>query len=106
MQLELTNRGFLRGEFADEYGHSCSIQESSIVSPACIWLGVNDAEPKIMASETPEGGTGWVPFNVPQNVLLHTRMHLNQEQVREILPLLTHFAEYGFLPREETSNGG
>ena len=69
---KVTNRGFRRVDFTDRYGAACSLQESSLATEAAIWLGVNDP----MAS----------------------RMHLTQEQVAELLPLLQHFAETGYLP--------
>lgn len=71
-----TDRGFDLNNFEDAYGVSCSLQESSSVIHH-VWLGVNDADPQIMASKTPQGGTGWVPYEIPNDVLLTTRMHLN-----------------------------
>lgn len=93
-----TNRGFTNIEFKDFYESECSIQQSSIATENAIWFGINDAEPKIMASDTSEGGTGWVKFEIPKEVSLNTRMHLTQEQVKEILPILKAFAETGELP--------
>lgn len=93
-----TNRGFGSITFKDRYGAECSIQKSSLATEDAIWFGVNDADPKIMASQTKEGGTGWVTFNIPKEVLLTTRMHLTQEQVKELLPILQVFAETGELP--------
>jgi hypothetical protein len=90
-----TPRGFCRYEFKDKYGMKCSLQDSSLATESAIWLGVDDPEPKIMASKTPQGGTGWVPFDIPEDVLLSTRMHLTQEQVKALLPILTYFAETG-----------
>ncbi|AJD92041.1 hypothetical protein JMA_27240 [Jeotgalibacillus malaysiensis] len=51
-----------------------------------------------MASKTKEGGTGWVPYHIPEDVSLNTRMHLTREQVEEILPILQSFVETGDLP--------
>ena len=81
MRLEKTERGFLRMEFNDAYGANCSIQESSNVEPH-IWLGSDDDQQRHHVT----------------GQLMSTRMHLNQEQVRELLPLLTYFAETGYLP--------
>lgn len=66
-----TERGFLRVLFTDRYGEACSLQESSLASEPAIWLGL-------------DGPAG-------------QRMHLTQEQVRELLPLLTRFAGTGML---------
>lgn len=64
-----TVRGFLLGQFWDRYGELCSIQKSSLATEDAIWLGVDEH-----------------------------RMHLTQEQVAALLPLLQHFAETGDLP--------
>lgn len=93
-----TNRGFGNIEFKDRYGAECSIQKSSLAEEDAIWFGVNYADPKIMASQTKEGGTGWVAYDIPKDVLLTTRMHLTQDQVKELLPILQTFAETGELP--------
>lgn len=95
MKKTKTNRGFAIIEFKDRYDSACSLQKSSLATEDCIWFGVDDAEPKIMASQTPEGGTGWVPYPLSENVLLTTRMHLTQEQVKNILPYLQKFVETG-----------
>ena len=50
-----------------------------------------------MASKTPEGGTGWVPFSIPEDVLLTTRMHLNREGAKKLIELLQDFVDTGSL---------
>lgn len=103
LKFKESNRGFVVGNFKDTYNLNCSIQESSSASEACIWLGVDDAKPMIMASQAAEFGintteiTGWVPYPIPDEVLLHTRMHLNQEQARELIKALQIFVETGLL---------
>lgn len=72
MEIKKTERGFARAEFVDLYGTNCSIQESSLATEWAIWLGVDKEDP--------------------------SRMHLSQEMVKKLLPLLEHFAEYGELP--------
>lgn len=94
-----TNRGFDIIEFKDKHGTECSIQKSSLATEDAIWIGVDNANPQIMASKVREGGTGWIPYEIPQGVLLTTRMHLTREQVKELLPILTVFAETGELPK-------
>ena len=95
MEFKKTGRGFALYEFKDSYDKSCSLQESSSAEEEKIWFGINDAEPKIMASKTFQGGTGWVPYPIPEDVLLNTRMHLTRDQVRELLPILINFVETG-----------
>ncbi len=88
-----TNRGFSYIEFKDMYGSECSIQKSSLATEDAIWFGVNSADPEIMVEDK-----GWLPYEIPDSVLLTTRMHLTQEQVKELLPILQTFAETGKLP--------
>jgi len=42
MRLKKTERGFKRGDFMDYYDKPCSIQESSLATCDCIWLGINE----------------------------------------------------------------
>ena len=93
-----TYRGFKLIKFNDLYDKVCNIQESSLATDDAIWIGVQDAEPKIMASKTPQGGTGWVKYDIPDDVLLSTRMHLNREQVKQIIPILQQFVDTGEIP--------
>lgn len=100
IELKPTQRGFERGEFTDYNGVACSIQESSVwADEGVIWLGCNDIGLKRF-----EPYKGWsdVPLeNNPPNGVTHianTRMHLSQSMVRDLLPLLQHFAETGRLP--------
>lgn len=87
-----SDRGFLRGEFRDRNGRDCSIQESSLATEACIWLGIN--EPKLMYLVLNEG---WKEVPLPPGHDIHGRMHLNQEQVAALLPLLQKFVKTGRL---------
>jgi len=106
-----TNRGFDYIEFKDFGDNECSIQKSSLAYVDCIWFGVNNPDPQIMARDAirlglkpVEGGeldNGWVPFNVPKEVLMTTRMHLTRKQVKELLPILKHFVKSGYLPDGE-----
>jgi hypothetical protein len=72
INLESTNRGFLRGEFIDVFGEECSIQESSLADENAIWLGANSK-----------------------------RMHLTQKHVKVLLPLLKNFVKNGDLSEKE-----
>lgn len=97
MRKKKTDRGFVIIEFKDRYDAKCSLQKSSLATEDCIWLGIDDANPKIMASKTTEGGCGWVPYPLSKDVLLTTRMHLTQKQVKKLLPHLQKFVETGNL---------
>ena len=75
-----TARGFELLNFCDDNGDLCDIQRSSSVTEDKIWLGTSNPEPKIMASKTPEGGTGWVDYPLSNDVLINHRMHLTRKQ--------------------------
>lgn len=80
-----TVRGFGLYEFVDRYDARWSIQKSSSAMEDCIWLGIDDPDPKIMASDAIKLGlptrtdTGWVPYKIPDEVLVNTRMHLTRD---------------------------
>lgn len=96
-----TQRGFKTITFKDLYGCGCSIQESSIASVNAIWIGIDDADPQIMAIDAKrynihtDETTGWIPYPIPDEVLLSTRMHLSREQVKKLLPILQNFVDSG-----------
>ncbi len=105
MKATKTNRGFAIIEFPDHYGEKCSLQKSSLAFTEAIWLGTEGRVSRM----TPSGWQDFTPkefeeeFGVGREVLVHSRMHLTQEMVRELLPALQHFAETGELPLEEGS---
>lgn len=78
LKLENTQRGFARADFDDLYGSHCSIQESSLATDNAIWLGVHEGSAQYDNKES-------------------SRMHLNQEQVASLLPLLERFVKTGRL---------
>ncbi len=39
--------------------------------------------------------TGWIPYPIPDDVLLTTRMHLSLEQVKELIPFLQAWVDNG-----------
>ncbi len=101
-----TARGFGLINFKDAHGDECSLQ----ISSACgseeqplgyLWLGVNDANPQIMKSKALEHGlqlppgevSGWMPFPIPKDVSLSTRMHLGEAQVRMLMAAFEQWLE-------------
>lgn len=92
MEISRTNRGFARIEFMDQYGVKCSMQKSSLATGNCIWLGCNDADPKVLVP-----GNGWQPVPMPSQYIANTRMHLNRQQVAKLLPHLIAFVDTGEL---------
>ena len=89
MKFGKTARGFSIIDFKDRYDVECNIQESSLATDDAIWIGCANPEPKIMSDK------GWVPYKIPEYVLINTRMHLTRRQVKELLPILANFVETG-----------
>lgn len=104
MKIEKTQRGFVIANFTDANGVECSAQESSAAQEeALLWLGC-----KAIGLKRFEPYIGWsdVPLqSEPDGIsyIANTRMHLTQTQVRELLPILSHFAEHGCLPEEPSA---
>ena len=102
-KITRTQRGFAIMEFTDRYNTKCSIQKSSLATEDAIWLGIDKANPQIMAHDAHKLGiptpsnNGWVEYKIPEEVLINTRMHLTQEMVIELLPILQRFADTGEL---------
>ena len=92
MEFTNTQRGFSIAEFTDLYGNKCSLQKSSNAEVDAIWFGVGDPEINIMM------GGQWKTVELPEGAIVHSRMHLSQKQVKELLPALQKFAETGELP--------
>lgn len=95
-KVRRTGRGFEIVEFKDHYGAKCSLKASSLAiyskpGTSAVWLGPDDADPKVMAIHAAKHGvktnqtTGWVPYPIPDEVLLTTHMHLNREQVEALI---------------------
>lgn len=105
-KVEKTSRGFEIIKFTDRGGDKCSLQQSSLadyVQPgiSAVWLGVDDANPQVMADKAASVGVttaetcGWVPYPIPEDVLLSTRMHLDRKQVKKLIASLTRWLETG-----------
>lgn len=113
--MRMSERGFEILEFTDANGHACSLQQSSAIGgyddsfdrpgSSFVWLGINDASPLVMAKDAAKVGVetnetvGWVPYPVPDEVLLHTRMHLSREQAETVRDALTNWLEKGSFER-------
>lgn len=91
MEIIRTGRGFKKGSFIDSYGIPCSIQESCAADDARIWLGT---EPKTMTVFEDSMGK-YIEMTIPKNFMIDTRMHLNREQVAELIPILQKFVDTG-----------
>lgn len=104
-----TARGFEIVRFEDHYGHPCSLQVSSLATADAVWLGCDNADPQVLASQAHQFGiatektTGWIPYPVPKDVLLTTRMHLNRDQV---IALIEHLQRWLNADTFQTKGGG
>lgn len=91
-----TSRGFEIIKFKDRNDTECSLQVSSVADYSkpgisAVWIGPEDAEPKVMWKNAASLGVktekteGWVPFPIPTDVLLTTRAHLHREHVQALI---------------------
>lgn len=103
--METTNRGFEIVNFSDHNGVECSLQQSSAIDisasneldhpgSSLLWLGCNNAEPKYFV---PNGNPSWRPVEMPETYVANTRMHLNRQQVIELVTHLQTWLETGSL---------
>ncbi len=76
--IRKSQRGFKYAEFRDRYQQKCSIQESSLATEPCLWLGV----------DTDLNGKD------------SSRMHLTRPMAEELVKALEHFIKTGELPLE------
>ena len=83
LKKDKTSRGFGYYEFNDKYGQKCSLQDSSLATEPAIWFGV---DVNLKGEEIGE------------------RMHLTQEQVKALLPVLIYFADTGEYIRDFKEN--
>lgn len=115
MKYRKTSRGFELVEFSDTHGNECSVQESSAATvegddngQGFLWIGIDDAKPQILATVAERLGlplptgevSGWVPYPVHDDVMMTTRMHLNESQVRELVDVLNGWLNNGTLKRK------
>jgi hypothetical protein len=90
-------------EFRDSYDRECSLQTSSNIDVDALWLGVNGADPRVLAREAASHGVkteetvGWVPYPIPDGVLLSTRMHLDRQGAENLIAALQYWLDTGKL---------
>lgn len=90
IKVGTTERGFSHGKFTDRYGAECSIQDSSLATERCIWLGIDDPTVQVCIQ-----GQGWVDVPLPEDTLVSGRMHLTQDHAKKLIPLLQRFVDTG-----------
>lgn len=92
MKFQNNERGFTIAEFDDLYGNKCIIQKSSAALYDAIWMGISNPVISVMVNGQ------WQDVKIPADAVIHSRMHLSQKMVRDMLPALEHFAKTGELP--------
>ena len=105
-ETKITSRGFEYISFTDRSGVKCGIQQSSLAEycqpgTSAIWIGCDEANPKIMAVNAGKFGiktdqtTGWIDYPVPEDVLMNTRAHLDRKQVKALIKHLQKWVKEG-----------
>ena len=111
MEFGTNIRGFEIAKFVDAYGNQSTVQCSSAIGDyddavdrpgtSFLWIGVDDAKPQIMCSVAERLGVerkdvnGWQSFDIPEEVSLTTRMHLNREQVKDLIDCMQRWLDTG-----------
>jgi hypothetical protein len=67
--------------FIDRYEKRCILQPSSLATQAAIWIGVTETGPQMGMNAN--------------KIVDYGAMHLNQEQVKMLLPVLQKFVKTG-----------
>lgn len=109
--VTVDHQGFPAVKFRDYYDAPCGAEASSTIGDyldslsrpgsSCLWLGVDDPAPQIMAKDAAKLGiqtektTGWIPYPIPPEVLITTKMHLSREQVRGLIVRLQQWLDTG-----------
>lgn len=94
-----SSRGFPLVEFYDHYGKKCSIQASSLAiyqqpGTSAVWLGIDGVEAQVLHGDARKLGIktdatcGRVPYPIPEEVSVTTRMHLDRDQVEGLIERL------------------
>lgn len=99
MEISKDNRGFSYIEFEDVYENECVLQQSSAIGnyedslsrpgSSMIWLGVNKPKCRIMDKN------GWEDYKIPDEVSIHSCMHLNREDVKALINHLNNWLKTG-----------
>ncbi len=91
-------------EFTDSYGEKCSIQASSLANyeqpgTSAVWLGIDGVKAQVLHGDAAKVGVktnaaaGWVPYPIPEQVMVTTRMHLDRDKVQALVNHLQAWLE-------------
>ena len=101
MKKQKTSRGFAYYKFIESNGNICSIQKSSAAEQDLIWLGCDKLD---IQGFTPYGQPeSWASITEEQinekfgtkHINGNNRMHLSQETVSKLIPILQKFVDTG-----------
>jgi hypothetical protein len=96
MEQTKTERGFDLYNFTDRNGVEFSLQKSSIATEDSIWLGADKIGVKeFTAFQGWKDRSEFDDTTLEHHYVANNRMHLTQDQVKELLPILQRFAETG-----------
>ena len=117
VELGETCSGFDQVHFVDAYDDACSVECSTAIGDrdedrnnpgsSFLWLGLDSTNPLVKASDARSVGVettktvGWVPYPIPDEVLLNTRMHLSRKHVAKLIGIMQHWLDHGNLEIEE-----
>ena len=94
-----TSRGFPMVSIKDSYGVECSLAASRLAKyqqpgTSAVWLGIDGVEAQVLHSDASKVGLntdatcGWVPYPIPKEVMVTTRMHLERDKVKALVECL------------------
>lgn len=98
MKRVTTQRGFAKIEFTDLYGVASKVQKSSLATQDAIWIGAEDIGLKVFIK-----GKGWRDVSTEKlrellgvdEVMVNNTIHLSQEMVSDLIPVLQKFSDEG-----------
>jgi len=97
MEIKHNQCGFAYVEFVDRYNNKCSLEKSTLAFEDCIWLGCDE----IGLKKIDHQGWQYVVLNDDADAgiyyIANNRMHLTQDNVRELIPILQKFLDTGNL---------
>lgn len=83
----MTKRHKRKFEFKDYYDKASVLE----LGDKYVTLGIHGVEPKIMATHAPKYGincgikVGWVPYPIPEEVVLTTKMIIDKDQTKSLV---------------------
>lgn len=100
MLVNNTGRGFQVASFLDANGEECSLQQSSAIGREeddgtgepgsfMLWLGIDRVQPR--------SGPPWKDVPIPADCMSSGRMHLDRNQVKELVAHLRRWLKTGSL---------